>query len=333
MKKTLAIIMAAAMLVLPVGAAIERHDRHRPRTDRHNNPTAMIWTPGVESFFSSLGYRVRKGEPFPDTGRYYTLDMSAVSDPVGATVQYIDVYGFYASDGRQRWDHTAMSGAAWAKLDAKEKRDVIESMYNIENGTKGAVFAAANIERPEPARKEKDPLLQANSGPPAHRPGEARFQDRPLTADIGTPAVPPDETLSQDRPLLAKTGDIHPRPHQYRPMTDPEPERPAIAAFTILERTLTQADADNHGNIKAFTWDNRFRIGDEIQITAIGKGNTGREIYIYRGPDRTPAWKKTDNGQYRGTIEHVPAGKSYYIWLWPGQNIEAKIVITRRVTG
>jgi len=316
MKKILAIILAAAVLTLPVFAAIERGIRQRPRTDRHNNPTAMIWTPGVEAFFASLGYRVKKGEPFPDTDRYHTLDMSEISDPVGATVQYIDAYGFYAPDGRQRWDHTAMSAAAWGKLTAKDKRAVIQAMYNQENGTRHSVFASSKSEEPEPVRKEKGPLpLLAKVEPPIVRPAEAPLKDLPL-------------------PIKAEAK-TSPSP-QYRHLEAPEPPKPAITAVTILEKALTDADADEHGNIRVFRWDNRFKVGDEIKITATIAGDTdrpGQEIYIYRGPDRSPAWKKTTNGHYQGTIERVPTGKAYYVWLEKGKKIEAKIVVTRRVTG
>jgi hypothetical protein len=316
MKKTLAIIIAAAVLALPVFASIMREIRIHPRTDRHNNPTAMIWTPGVEAFFSSLGYRVKKGEPFPDTDRYHTLDMSEISDPVGATVQYIDAYGFYAPDGRQRWDHTAMSAAAWGKLTVKEKRAVIQAMYNQENGTRNSVFASAKIEDSKPVEKKKEPLpLLARIEPPIVRPAEAPLNDRPLPIEA-------DEEQS-------------PSP-QYRHFKGPEPPKPAITATTILERTFTDADADEHGNIRVFRWDDRFQIGDEIRIIAATPGNSGQgdeEIYIYRGPDRIPAWKKTANGYYQGTIERVPAGKAYYVWLEKGKKIEAKIVVIRRITG
>lgn len=106
------------------------------RTDRHNNPTALMWTPNVESFFKNLGYNVGKGDKFPESNNY-TLNMSGVSDPVKATIDYIDRYGFYYN-GQQRWSHTAMSKSEWDRLPESQKRSVVYRMYQNE-GNQGVL--------------------------------------------------------------------------------------------------------------------------------------------------------------------------------------------------
>lgn len=104
------------------------------RTDRHNNPTALMWTPGVEKFFKDKGYNVSKGDIFPEGGNY-SLDMSNVDNPVEATIDYINNYGFYYN-GQQRWSHTAMNASEWNKLSYAKKKDVVKKMYSAE-GNKG----------------------------------------------------------------------------------------------------------------------------------------------------------------------------------------------------
>ena len=104
------------------------------RTDRHNNPTALMWTSGVEKFFKDKGYKVAKGDKFPE-GNNYSLDMSNIDNPVEATIDYIDNYGFYYK-GNQRWSHTAMSKSEWEKLSSSEKKNVVKKMYQAE-GNKG----------------------------------------------------------------------------------------------------------------------------------------------------------------------------------------------------
>jgi len=106
------------------------------RTDRHNNPTALMWTPGVENFFRSKGYNVAKGDKFPDSANY-TLDMSGVSDPVEATIDYIDEYSFYLN-GQPRWTHTAIPKSEWNRMSTNEKKRVVKDMYRKE-GNQGVL--------------------------------------------------------------------------------------------------------------------------------------------------------------------------------------------------
>jgi hypothetical protein len=263
MKKAISILIIIVLSALPVSGAIENKP-FRLRTDRHNNPTAMIWTPRVEAFFRSHGYAVKKGDPFPNNTRYHTLDMNQVSDPVKATIEYIDEYSFYNYHGIKRWLHTAMSQRQWLSLTRLEKRYIIYRMYNHENGTTGVLFIS----------RKKTHESEIETVPIARR--------------------------------MEKTD--HKR--------------------VIFSKTFTERDLDRDGNIKAFTWNDQIKAGDRIEVIA-KLPEKAKEIYIYRGPNRTPKWKTTTNGHFRGTVEHVPIGKFYYIWLEKGKGIEARVVITR----
>ena len=97
----------------------------------------------------------------------------------------------------------------------------------------------------------------------------------------------------------------------------------------VLSKTFTDADIDEYGNIKAFAWTDKYRVGDIIEIKS-SLPETAQEIFIYRGPNRTPKWKTTKNGYFRGRIEQVPTGKSYYIWLEKDRDIKVELVITRQ---
>ena len=102
------------------------------RTDRHNNPTALMFTPGVEKFFKDKGYNISKGDKFPESNNY-TIDMTQLDDPVGATIDYIDNYTFYAPNGQQRWTHTAIPQEEWDSMSEQEKAATIKQMYLKEN--------------------------------------------------------------------------------------------------------------------------------------------------------------------------------------------------------
>jgi hypothetical protein len=115
------------------------------RTDRHNNPTALMWTPGVEKFFKGKGYDVKKGDVFPN-GKNYTLDMTNVSDPVGATIEYIDAYSLTDPYGGSRWSYTQQKGITdevWKKLTEEQKRQLIQVMYSVEKGAGSPNFKFA----------------------------------------------------------------------------------------------------------------------------------------------------------------------------------------------
>lgn len=108
------------------------------RTDRHNNPTALQWTPRLEKWFNDRGFAVKKGDVWPN-GKNFTLDMTDVNDPILATIAYIDAHSFFF-DGSQRWSHTSMPKQSWDSLTVAQKTDVIEKMYRHEAGS-GILFA------------------------------------------------------------------------------------------------------------------------------------------------------------------------------------------------
>lgn len=132
------------------------------RTDRHNNPTAMIWTPNVEAQFKQMGYDVKKGDSFKggDGSTYYTLDMNGVSDPIEATISYIDKNGFFTQSGNQRWSHTAISQNEWSSLSNEDKRNVVNQMYQKEGGSGVLGVSGMNKKEQEAYSKIQDPLDQ-----------------------------------------------------------------------------------------------------------------------------------------------------------------------------
>jgi len=107
------------------------------RTDRNNNPTALMYTTWVENFFKNRGYDVKKWDKFPNSNNY-TLDMSNVSDPVKATIDYIDAYGFDYK-WQHRRTHTYIPDEKWDAMSYPEKQDVVKLMYSREWGS-GKLF-------------------------------------------------------------------------------------------------------------------------------------------------------------------------------------------------
>jgi len=103
------------------------------RTDRHRNPTALMYTEWVAKFFKNKWYNVSKWDKFPDSNNY-TLDMSNIDDPVQATIDYIDAYWFDYK-GQNRRTHTSMSDESRNNLNNQQKRWVIKKMYSRELGS------------------------------------------------------------------------------------------------------------------------------------------------------------------------------------------------------
>lgn len=104
------------------------------RGDRHNNPLAFTTdvakqaglTPGID-------YEV--GDKFTGTdGKLYNT-AKIIGDPVSATMKVIDKVGFYTSDGRRRWKHTAMTKNKWDSLPYERKVQVIQEMERQEGGS------------------------------------------------------------------------------------------------------------------------------------------------------------------------------------------------------
>lgn len=96
---------------------------------------------------------------------------------------------------------------------------------------------------------------------------------------------------------------------------------------TIFEQTFTDAHIDPiRGNIVAFTWNNKIRPGDYVEISGhIPEGKP--EIAIYLGENFKPEWKSTENGYLSYTIEKVPPAGSYYL-----VRIEKDVTFTIKVS-
>ncbi len=109
-----------------------------------------------------------------------------------------------------------------------------------------------------------------------------------------------------------------------------EPVRKALIAKpqVIYEKTFRKKDQDKDGNIRAFTWNKEIKIGDIIEVISLAPKQSN--IYIYRGKQFEPSWKLAQNGYHQGRIEHVPVGKSYYLWTESKDDFEIKVKITRR---
>lgn len=213
MKKYLLLILAGFILSSPVLAHV-----NRPRTDRHNNPTAMIWTSRVEAFFLSRGYRVKMGEPFPDTNRYHTLNMADVADPIKATIVYIDAHGFYAPWGVRRWEHTAMSHNRWLNLNYRKKVSIIQAMYNKENGTVNQKFTLPGTGHA--------PLKPGHGLKQAEFKAPARLKISQKRKDVQSKVMQPNDKIYL-KWLIVRTA---------------------------LIKFIAGAIPDSHGNVKAFTW-------------------------------------------------------------------------------
>jgi len=113
------------------------------RTDRHNNPTALAWSPRLETWFNDRGYNVTKGDVFPENPNAYTMDMSNVKDPYAATRDYIDDHSFYYKN-EQRWSHTGITKDSWDSMSVRQKDGVIENMYRKEKGSGELSIAGLN---------------------------------------------------------------------------------------------------------------------------------------------------------------------------------------------
>jgi len=100
---------------------------------------------------------------------------------------------------------------------------------------------------------------------------------------------------------------------------------------TIFKQTYTDSDIDpKTGNIVAFTWDDRFKKGDYVEISGfIPKG--APEISIYLGENFSPEWKTTENGNISYSIENVPPAGSYYL-IKSEKNIIFTLKISRKIT-
>ena len=64
------------------------------------------------------------------------------------------LYAAVSGSELQRWEHTAISPKQWKRLTNKEKRGLIQVMYNKENGTRSKRFVSSKkkIKQPTPIK-------------------------------------------------------------------------------------------------------------------------------------------------------------------------------------
>lgn len=120
---------------------IDVTDRSRMRTDRHNNPAAIMYE-GFKDMFDGLGYREGvdyfKGDTFPSKeggNKYHTIAFANPEQGLQATIDLIDTYGFYTGSGKQRWSHTAIPQSTWLDMSRDQKIQTIKKMYKAEGGS------------------------------------------------------------------------------------------------------------------------------------------------------------------------------------------------------
>lgn len=103
------------------------------RTDRNNNPTAMITNLAAEGGLI-LGTDYETGDPF-EVGSitYYTAKL--LGDPIALTIKVIDKVGFYNTYNNQRWTYIAIPYFLWSSFDSSTKIKIIAWMYAREGGT------------------------------------------------------------------------------------------------------------------------------------------------------------------------------------------------------
>jgi hypothetical protein len=102
------------------------------RTDRNNNPTAMITLIAAEGgLVLNTDYAI--GDPFESGGRtYYTAKL--LGDPIALTMRVIDAVGFRTAQDVQRWPYISLPSFDWLRHTTDQKRDLIGYMYFREGG-------------------------------------------------------------------------------------------------------------------------------------------------------------------------------------------------------
>jgi hypothetical protein len=102
------------------------------RTDRNNNPTAMITLLAAEAGLN-LGVDYVIGDLFESSNRtYYTAKL--LGDPVALTIRVIDALGFRTTQDVQRWTYISLPSFDWLRHTTDEKRDLIGYCYFREGG-------------------------------------------------------------------------------------------------------------------------------------------------------------------------------------------------------
>ena len=103
------------------------------RTDRNNNPTAMIMEMAAEGGLV-LNTDYVQGDSFRDgTQTFYTARL--LGDPIALTIKVIDELGFYTAPPHARWTYIALPYDIWLSLTPNQKQYVIGFMYGQEGGT------------------------------------------------------------------------------------------------------------------------------------------------------------------------------------------------------
>ena len=102
------------------------------RTDRNNNPTAMITLIAAEGgLVLNTDYVI--GDPFYRQGRtYHTAKL--LGDPIALTIRVIDAIGFRTTQDVQRWPYISLPSFDWLRHTTDQKRDLIGYMYFREGG-------------------------------------------------------------------------------------------------------------------------------------------------------------------------------------------------------
>lgn len=113
------------------------------RTDRNNNPTAMI-TDLAALGGLKFGADYEQGEPFTvGTITLYTAKL--LGDPIELTIQVIDKVGFQTQSGHPRWIYVDMLEDHWNSFTHELKKQFIGLMYKHEGGTEmKGLFDAPN---------------------------------------------------------------------------------------------------------------------------------------------------------------------------------------------
>jgi hypothetical protein len=103
------------------------------RTDRNNNPTAMIEQMASEGGLV-FGTDYVQGDPFTSgTSTFYTAKL--LGDPIVLTIKVIDKLGFYTTAPNARWTYIAIPYELWMNLTTLQKTYVVGFMYGQEGGT------------------------------------------------------------------------------------------------------------------------------------------------------------------------------------------------------
>jgi len=127
--------------ITPVNVATQFSLGTGRRTDRHNNPTAMITAVAKQGGLVE-GQDYVQGDSFVggDGRTYYTATL--LGDAYEKTRKVIDNIGFTTQAGGKRWTYTDINNDQWRSMDQNQKNQYIERMYNdYEKGDGGLLLS------------------------------------------------------------------------------------------------------------------------------------------------------------------------------------------------